>query len=1207
MTSAASNQDPRSSQHKPRHALKWLSWNINHQRDKYEGIKFDIPDVKKILQNHDVFCLQETKGAVTINGFKCFNSNRKNSNSGGVCIGIRKSLATGVREVCSSACEDVVIVKLKANYFNLEKDINLVNVYNSPANGSYKKRLKLSGDDDVTTLEHLAELLANIPATEDIALLGDLNARTGTLEDTLTPSGFTDCSNELEEQINASTGGIPARNNMDHTLNSNGKPFIELVQTSGLIILNGRTIGDIFGMPTCIQRNGVSVVDYICTSFGLLNKVLYFKVGPLCHYSDHRPLSMALSINSSKSLVEGVGAMCNGISPAPLPYKWIRDSDPCKDTATKFKVAQNDASLKDSIDKLMETNIFSAEDTITLNEEVTKVFLTVADQVTSQKTGKPRTNKKKWFDWDCRLSKRRVNQVEPKVVKKPFSQSLRDKHFLRKKEYRAVIRSKKGAYLHEINQRINSNEGVNWSALKELSANYKDADTFDIYDLIAFHKFFNELYNQQCKSTLHPKEDLRESLSHDLPETEELQQLNCEFSMDELESAIKRLQNNKSTSTDLISNEMLKNSKKELRSLLLKLFNACLEHGAYPWNCSLTTPLHKKGDRQNPDNYRAITIGSCLGKLFSNLMLQRLLNFRSEVCPDYPNQLGFREGAQCSDHILTLSTIVEKYIKRLKGRVFACFVDYRKAFDTVCRDALMFKLNNMGIKGKFFACLKFMYGNSKTRIKLIQKLSQTIDVTIGTEQGHPLSPELFKMFVHDLSMKLAELDNIFVPLLNGFPVSHLLWADDLILLALDRQSLQAQLDCLHEFVHKWELSINIQKTNVMVFNSSARMLQCSYGFKLGDMEIQPARKYCYLGIQFSLNGSFKHAIDELRKKALRAFFSIRRILDTRALTTSTMLKLIDSLVKPVAMYACQIWLPSTGIMKEMIKQDCYNIPQCATKDAFETTHLKMIKWILGVHKKTNNNFCYGDTGRLPWAISVLPQCIRYYERVSQAPEGPKCVSTLIHHAFREQKTLNLSWYATWSEISKQENRPFTQTSSKDCFHNNLFITQWQTSLLKQNKMEFYRRIKTSFGEEGYLGLSNRSHRMQIARIRSSSHDLRIERGRYCRNYTDRTSRICRFCCNNSDDTMTIFANLPFCEDLIAETEEHAITECPAYHHLRITLSDNLKSLIMLKEYGAIMSTHHMKEFGRYLFECHRLRNPRTKGSQRSDIGPSVED
>ena len=156
-------------------------------------------------------------------------------------------------------------------------------------------------------------------------------------------------------------------------------------------------------------------------------------------------------------------------------------------------------------------------------------------------------------------------------------------------------------------------------------------------------------------------------------------------------------------------------------------------------------------------------------------------------------------------------------------------------------------------------------------------------------------------------------------------------------------------------------------------------------------------------------------------------------------------------------------------------------------------------------------------------------------------------------------------------------------------------------------MEFYRRIKISFGEEAYLGLSNRSHRMHIARIRSSSHDLRIERGRYCRNYTDPTSRICRFCCHNSDDTMTIFANLPFCEDFIVETEEHAITECPAYHHLRITLSDNLKSLIMLNEYGAIMTSHHMKEFGKYLLECHRLRNPKAKDSQRSDRTPSIED
>ena len=131
-----------------------------------------------------------------------------------------------------------------------------------------------------------------------------------------------------------------------------------------------------------------------------------------------------------------------------------------------------------------------------------------------------------------------------------------------------------------------------------------------------------------------------------------------------------------------------------------------------------------------------------------------------------------------------------------------------RAFDTVCREALMYKLSRLGIGGNFFYCLQNMHSNSVTRIKLIQKLSDTIDVTIGTEQGHPMSPELFKIYIYDLSIRLAALEDLSIPELNGFSVSHLLWADDLVLLAIDANSLQKQLDCLHEFASKWEQSIN---------------------------------------------------------------------------------------------------------------------------------------------------------------------------------------------------------------------------------------------------------------------------------------------------------------------------------------------------------------------------------------------------------------
>ena len=74
-----------------------------------------------------------------------------------------------------------------------------------------------------------------------------------------------------------------------------------------------------------------------------------------------------------------------------------------------------------------------------------------------------------------------------------------------------------------------------------------------------------------------------------------------------------------------------------------------------------------------------------------------------------------------------------------------------------------------------------MYSNSSARIKLLQKLSDKIDILVGTEQGHPMSPELFKVYILDLSTDLnADLDDMRLPVLNNNRISHLLYADDLV-------------------------------------------------------------------------------------------------------------------------------------------------------------------------------------------------------------------------------------------------------------------------------------------------------------------------------------------------------------------------------------------------------------------------------------------
>ena len=76
--------------------------------------------------------------------------------------------------------------------------------------------------------------------------------------------------------------------------------------------------------------------------------------------------------------------------------------------------------------------------------------------------------------------------------------------------------------------------------------------------------------------------------------------------------------------------------------------------------------------------------------------------------------------------------------------------------------------------------------------------------------------------------------------------------------------------------------ITSSTVNVMVLNTSSHILNCAHGFKLGRLEIVPLKNYCYLGIRSSLNGSFKQAIEEFRKKALRFLSSIRRIMNTQA-------------------------------------------------------------------------------------------------------------------------------------------------------------------------------------------------------------------------------------------------------------------------------------------------------------------------------------
>ena len=147
---------------------------------------------------------------------------------------------------------------------------------------------------------------------------------------------------------------------------------------------------------------------------------------------------------------------------------------------------------------------------------------------------------------------------------------------------------------------------------------------------------------------------------------------------------MRKLKNHKGAGPDRIPAEMIKNSPKNVLKLIVKLINRIKNKGQYPllWSMGQTTLLHKDGDEENPDNYRAITICSAMAKSFALMVKSRIENvvLKNKMIGDY--QIGFKKGSRPVDHLFLIKSIVDNYLYK-KKKVYACFVDYKKAYDNV--------------------------------------------------------------------------------------------------------------------------------------------------------------------------------------------------------------------------------------------------------------------------------------------------------------------------------------------------------------------------------------------------------------------------------------------------------------------------------------------------------------------------------------------
>jgi exonuclease III len=256
---------------------------------------------------------------------------------------------------------------------------------------------------------------------------------------------------------------------------------------------------------------------------------------------------------------------------------------------------------------------------------------------------------------------------------------------------------------------------------------------------------------------------------------------------------------------------------------LLKVLTRIWDSSYIPrkWRSALVVSIPKKGDLTSLENYRGISLINIGLKVLSMVVIERIVKVLiDELGLLSNNQAGFRKREECMGHVIALHEMLQR--RSEKGwDTWLCFIDFRKAYDTVPHEAFLHKLLRYGVdsEGKCYKFIRAMYDTSymSIRIGVTDLVTEQIPIRRGLRQGCPMSPILFDLFIDDILEGTLQ-DGVNVPGVKSgeSQCSGLLFADDLVLLAPNKESLMRNMRKVEEWAQLWEMSFGISKCGVMI-------------------------------------------------------------------------------------------------------------------------------------------------------------------------------------------------------------------------------------------------------------------------------------------------------------------------------------------------------------------------------------------------------
>lgn len=320
---------------------------------------------------------------------------------------------------------------------------------------------------------------------------------------------------------------------------------------------------------------------------------------------------------------------------------------------------------------------------------------------------------------------------------------------------------------------------------------------------------------------------------------------------DELRTILYSLKPNKSPGIDNISINDLRRNFATIKHVLLTLLNAVIASGVIPINMktAVVRPLFKAGARNKIENYRPISVLSCIGQLLESHMLRTMTSFLEVNDVLSSSQYGFIRGKGTQVLLEEFSDMLNSSFEHNKVAC-ALLLDLSKAFDSVCHKLLLNKLSLLGFRGPFLLLLENYLHGRRQCVKIGRTYSDFTTITAGVPQGSILSPLLFNIYVNDLSSHIA------LPLFQ--------YADDTLILSVASNysdailPLQATATKAMDWFAANVITVNTSKTRLICFHNPLKKINLAYSFFLHTSDCFPCNctsinctnTVKYLGVHF---------------------------------------------------------------------------------------------------------------------------------------------------------------------------------------------------------------------------------------------------------------------------------------------------------------------------------------------------------------------